>query len=1126
MRKKGGKDMDVFEVGVMPEAEKMDRRVCVFQHTHAHLCDELPNICVLTYDFQNFWHYQLLLLAKMVVGIGEQPMWLERDNVCDYSCENIPGGLVGTGTCEKGGFMVECRPLITQRDPEDRMGGIAVHIRAEDKLWLKCCTGELTPLLCEFQDSPEGSAEMCCAQGSAQVQDGILHLTSMAFPLHIAIKANGTATMEKLLTTPEGLGEYGVIQGENELFLSLGFAKTWQEAKAIALQGTAKQMDESRDYYQSIADQWQLDTPDANLNDAFLHARLNVEYGWFKPYGWVEALHHWICMWHMEHTATEEWAGNAHRTRELLTAQLERLIDGDKVPQFSAIGTVRLDWGGDNHFFFRCVEHYLKMTNDLEFATYAQPFMKIILKQTLAEYDPMGSGIMGFGTQLGNQEDFEGIPGKGSSSGCEAAQMLRIMGFVENLLGHVAVAEECQAQSQWRIQTVYDRLWMRDVGRFAWYEDEFGQMRLEPAYHSICYPILYNMLNDQDKVSSVDHLLHRMTGPDGEMYISNHFGGHAYYGGPTWGMQCGANMQPFAAMTYAKLGMREEAIRPLSFIADIVCGPKQRGAFPETANEGLKGYFTPAACMYAQGIIEGVFGLSRDRTQNTLVVAPCFPKDWQHAGLRIGGIHIQYKLLSGLHSFKIHVESGEQKSFLWRLPPFSSIQALVNGHAVDVKTTPRCGWFEAEITLGIEQDYFLEIAWEEITLDIHAPKTACLGQVFDLSVSGAQLEGIQDKAGIFDCVRMEEGRIQLKVQEDLLAPYERFGWFGRINFARRTYFLQLRVGETRFTYPMHLVVVPPCAFRAAIVGTSIRAEVCCLPGQEPSAAMLVFAGSTQKAALKNHAFEFALTSQQMSTLSPGKNTAQLLASDKLYTVTFDAQVTANIQPIALPEHMLRPPEYFSEIGKNTPEGSTLYSSTPDDFLKDVFESYSQIEPIPGVEFVLNKKGFLPVSSQFERNVTVPLGGVRCRKVYVLLSAFINNQHTFSEVFRMEIEAVKQPQEYITPIWNVPLCFPGDLDIGLSGRGAYGFPTYVGPRESGYIPEFPNGEDYPSAMPPAYPQHVLWNQGNAFQICETVFSIIEIPLEGIRELKELRISVQDAVAGMGIYAISIDTGEAL
>lgn len=52
------------------------------------------------------------------------------------------------------------------------------------------------------------------------------------------------------------------------------------------------------------------------------------------------------------------------------------------------------------------------MTGDRDFAEKALQPMERILAQTFREYDPTGSGVIGWGTQIGNQEDFESTPEK------------------------------------------------------------------------------------------------------------------------------------------------------------------------------------------------------------------------------------------------------------------------------------------------------------------------------------------------------------------------------------------------------------------------------------------------------------------------------------------------------------------------------------------------------------------------------------------------------------------------------------------------------------------------------------------------------------------------------------------
>ena len=1151
--------MPSFELGLKPLEPVKDTRICAFQHTHVHVSELFPKVCMLTYDFEEYRYSEMLLLLKMIIGLGENPVWLNQENMTDYSAQNIPGGLAGNGRFNNIPISVEAYPMIDDRDVLKRQGGILLHIKAGAPVWLKCCTGPLVSLMGYPPQGEEQTLDMC--QGCAEMAGDTLYLYSNKHPLYIGLKANAPFDVKEMSAADEVKEGYGLACfASGEVWLTAGFSDKKEEALKLAAQETAAGIEKVRGYYKEMLDNWYIKTPDENLDEAFMHARLNVEYAWFRPFGWVEALHHWISMWHMEHTAAEEWAGNYQRSREIFISQLERLLNGDEVPELSAPGFARKEWGGDNPYFFRGVEHYLKMTGDIEFARQAEPYMQKILAQTFKEYDPLKTGVMGFGTQLGNQEDFLATHGPGSGSGCEGAHMLRVMAMVENLLGNRKASEKYEQYARAVQQKVYDQFWMEDVGRFAWYRDALGQMRLEAPYHSVCYPILYNMLSDREKVSSIDHLLHRLSGPSGEMYISNLFGGHCYYAVSTWGMQCGGNMQYFAAASYARLGMNNQAVRPLKFIADIVSS-RHRGAFPETANDADKAYFSPAACMYSQGIIEGIFGLDRNVPANKTTVSPCFPDNWEHAEIKLPGVNIKYCRKKDIHNFEIRLEDRTQKHFIWRLPPYSAITAEINGRPAQVTTHSRCGWFEAEISLGSEEFSSLQIQYTPVSFALEKPDCASVGSEYELKVKGAELIGLNDPAGVFRGVRLNKNAMNAQIGENLLKKYQSYGWVGLVNFARHTFFVTLKAEGVLFEYPVHLTVLPQyvlhalplCgnsrtldaeAFReapgrlngndgsqsAANEKSILTLQIIDYTGRENTASKrevsLLLGGGTAKTTALFKKYEpvkidFELNKSQLENLTPGRNKGALLIDGRREEFYMEYRPSGDMAFfIPLPEDKLKPALYWNEIGKNTSPGSTIYCITPENILQDVFDGCEVLENMPGVPFRINKKGFLPVSSRNERYASINLKGVEARKVYVLLSAFITNQHAFSQPFYMELEAESRG-EYFPPVYGAQLSFPGNLDIGLSGRGNYGFPTYVEEQPRDVLPALPSREDadYPEAYPPGYPQHLLWNQFKAFQVGETVFSVIELDLEEKRPLKELRIWVQDSNAAMGIYALS-------
>ena len=1203
--------MPSFELGLEPLDPVKDTRICVYQHTHAHLSELFPKICMLTYDFEEYRYSELLLLLKTVIGLGDSPVWLNEENMRSYKSENIPGGLSAEGNFEDIPIFAEVYPMIDGREKDRRRGGMFVHIKAGAPVWLKCCTGGLVSLMGYPPEGEEQSLNM--SPGRARAQGEYLHITGREHPLHIYIKAN--APFEPKQTLDGAPANYGLACfSVGEVWLVAGFSEKEEEALAIAGADVRSEIEKVRAHYENILDNWYIYTPEAHLDEAFMHARLNVEYAWFRPFGWVEALHHWISMWHMEQTAAEEWAGNAERSREIFISQLERLIDGERVPELSAPGFTRMEWGGDNTYFFRGVEHYLKMTGDVQFARLAEPAMRKILAQTFREYDPLKTGVMGFGTQLGNQEDFLATPGPGSGSGCEGAHMLRIMAMLQSLLGNDKEAEKYETYARAAAQKVHEAFWMEDLGRYSWYKDVLGQLRLEAPYHSICAPILYDMIEDSQKASSIDHLLHRLSGPSGEMYISNLFGGHCYYAVSTWGMQCGGNMQYFAAASYARLGMNEQAVRPLKFIADIVC-TRHRGAFPETANDAHKAYFSPAACMYSQGIIEGIFGLERDVISNRTNISPCFPEQWEHAEIKIPGVHIKYRritsehiagdselgagehnradlecgagehnladselgsgehnresselgLINGAHCFECRLEDDTQKYFLWRLKPYSEIKAFINGRSVNVETTPRCGWFEAEIALGTEREFTLEIQYVPISFRLEKPGCVSEGSEYVMRLEGAELTGLSDPAGIFQRASYKKHALRARIGERLLEAYQPYGWFGMINFARRTFFAILKAGEFEFEYPVHITVLPQYIIHALPLcpqetgaraaaeeagaggdgltggkeeagrrGNGPGARLCLevadytsLSREEQERELILLLGESvlkTRARLKNYQpvqIFFELGPELLEKLTPGRNKGALLLEGRRREFFLEYRPCRKIaRPLMLPEDKLKPPLYWNEIGKCTAPGSTIYCVTPENILQDVFDNYSVLENMPGVPFEINKKGFLPVSSKNERYAQIGLEGVKAKTLYILLSAFITNQHAFSQPFYMELEA-RNEGEYFPPIYAAHLSFPGNLDIGLSGRGNYGFPTYIEEQPRDALPALPGAEDedYPQAQPPGYPQHLLWNQFKAFQVGETVFSVIQLELDRERPLRELRVWVQDSNAAMGIYAIS-------
>ena len=1133
--------MRTNENEITPTLFLLDERACACQKSLVFLRQAYPNSALMTYDNTQARGAEHVLLAKFVMGIGEkEPQWLTYQECTEETtADNIPGGLRGDVKPVAGQpFQVFWYPMLSDGRSPVWEGGAILHIHSEtsQKFWLKFGNGNIAFMHFSPNENMAGP-QIDCAQGNAVLEDDCVMIRRRERSVVTAVRGDFEQVwIESLPEASEGLGTYAVAACTGtDIYVTAAFSE--DPARARLLAGCDPVAEEARvhQYYEDLLAHWQLDTPDPVLNEAFSHALLNVEYAWLYPYGWIESLQHWPTMWHMEHTAAEEWNGRYERVRCCLRSQMKNVFPNGAIPDMCPDGTGRRDWGGNNQFFFREVEHYVKMTGDIAFAAEAEPYLEKALQQTFAEYDPTGSGVIGWNTQIGNQEDFESTPGKGAATGIEGVRMLEIMSYIKNLLGKPEEADAYAARAAWCKKEWYDCLWQKDLSRPAWYEDIHGIRRLETTYHGIIYPILYNAIDDADKVSGLDHLRHRLTGPEGEIYQSNHFGDHAYETVPTWGMQCGSDMQPFATAAYAACGMKKEAVEPLTFIARRVCGSYQRGSWPETANEKRFAYFSPSAAVFSQGIIESVFGLKRDRIANVTTITPAIPEDWPNASLRLPKARLSYTTLKCGFTLRIQLEDDTLKRVRVLCPPAFSVTVQTASGSSTVAAIQHCGWSSAEFDLGYDRDITASFTWEPMEIRCSSTALAACGDSWSVSVSGdAALVGIEDRCGVLSDLEWKQGGLTAKLRPDLLKPYEPYGWYGRINFARRMVYLRLRVKEETFLYPCPVTVLPPyyCTarlqekeilltfynqteqavrggFRLLYGKTCLTADGIIPPRQH---GQLHF--STSGISPENAGFVF----------SPGTNRA-LLAGPVQCTVEIEAEAKdAAVIPIPLDPAALKPAEYWRSIGLFSSHGHMMQG--PDFFMKDLFAQYHEIPILPQVPLYLNPAGFLPFSREKHPIVTIPLNGRKIKKLYLLCSAFIDNHNVFSNVLHIEAEAEKK-DSYLRPVFNYDCAYPGTLDMGFGNDVIAGFATFVNGTPYHQVPALPLSEgetDYPDTQPPAYPQRTLWRTGRAIDCCNTVLNLLELDFGEFREMKEIRIIPAEADAAGGIFALAAHVAE--
>ncbi|MCQ2428872.1 MAG: hypothetical protein MJ192_00940 [Clostridia bacterium] len=1094
-----------------------DERATAFGRACCFMRQAYPNMALMTYDNRVGRGAEHLVLCKLVVGIGtgDAREWLTYEACTDETtADNIPGGL-HSRTVTESGHTVFADIFPAALPEQDRYRGAAVvHLHSDAPgLCVRFGCGNIA-FMHHSPNAVMKGPDIDCEEGAAVLSGNGQTVTITHTDRDFFTCVRGGFEFRVIEKAPSGSFAEGYTDA-SDAFLMLGFSTDADEALYLASLDPDDEIRKVRAYYDRMFRELWIHTPDPELDEAFTHAYLNLSYSWLYPLGWIECIQHWPTMFHMEQTAAEEWAGHASRTRDTLLSQLGFMTKEGCIIELNPNHTARRDWGGDNHFFFREALHYIRQTNDLDFARTIEPHMDKILAQTFGEYDAVGTGVLAWHSQIGNQEDFESTPGHGAAPGSVGVQMLREAGELYRILadadGNDAFRDKSAQYDAWADYCLGQwkkHLWKRDLGRAVWFTDDYGETRLDTTYHGICYPVMFGQVDSFDAQSSLDHLLHRMTGHEGEVFQSNHFGDHYYEWVPTWGMQAGSNMQAFATAAYAAVGKHEDAVRPLDFVARRVCGPYQRGSFPETANEKRFGYFSPSAGVYAQAVIESLFGLSLDRTQGTLTVSPCFPAAWDHAQLHLPDYDYQYEKTADGFTLTLHADVPVRKTLVWRTDLLRSASVTVNGVAAASSLTSECGFSVLTCELGCNSDVTVTVRTVPLGATVSCAPFAVCGEPLTVSVTGGELIGIDDRCGVLD----ESGC----VRTDLLDEYDKYGDFGLVNFARRTVAARVRVGDVTALIPVSFTVLPRLVFSASydankhIVRLSVRSH---LPREIGNASLLLRSGSvTASARLSVPAGGTASVDIPYAGIPvPGKNRAALHV-DGVFDgeVTFDAPLDESPEKLPLPADMIMPYAGWRGIAYFPHHGCTVIN--PDIFLVDMPESVT----VDGLTFPL-AGGFLPVATRTNRMLTIPVDR-DARKLYVLFCAMADDHEICTPLFDAEIGCEKG-SAYLPPLYRKTLYFPGDFDYGFANGPVVQFSTHTPDTvRPSVLPPLAE-DDYAETVPPLYPVRTLWCRNRAAEAGNAVFNLLEFDLGVTRRINTLTFIARASDAAGGVFGIT-------
>ncbi|MEJ5253334.1 MAG: hypothetical protein WHX60_15775 [Armatimonadota bacterium] len=1060
-----------------------------------------------TYDHDPAYWLEYLALGKLLVGVrqSESVRWLHEAR--DLKVRNIPSGegVEATGTVAGKRVNLEVLPTARGRDTQRWEGSALFIVTCQPKGRLVLRYGGIgrvrihafRPQLPsrldyltqpDFLPSPAQSVEVS-ASGAV--------LSSEQIPLRVAVRfasdSPGRAKNDLPFVRYETAGEVERVS------VLAGFAEDSAMAQSLASENhrTVERLCRQR-FRQLTSSAW-VRTPSPAINEAFRWAIIHMEYAWVRPYGWIEGLRHWGTFYSQQHNMAADWIGQANRSQEMLLTHAQHLLPNGQVPQMHPNGQTRLDFGGWNQFYVWGVEHYWLHTGDRDFLQRILNPLQRVVNQTFEEHDPDGNGLLGFGQQIGNQEDYISTPEDGTSPTVAGMEMLRILSRMLRASGREAEAEQyMQKWSQMR-DALFQHLWVPELGRFAFYRDRLGVLHLEGQYHTLVWPVIYGILPPAESYLSLRHLADTLTGKEGQIYCSNNFPRHVT---ATVGSQAGGQQQPWATLAWAKMGDGDRAVRPLEWIARLVTQPYCSGSWPEVGDERVPAYFTPPAGVFVWGVIEGLFGLKRDVVAGELEVAPCMPGWWKYMELHLPDLHVAVRRDGSRLRVVVHQQKPLRLAFRVHVPPNRGVWAKIDGKPVTInpyEEEPAVKGVWVRFKSGRRNHSELTISWKPLPIEAGAWKRMHTGQLFNMwlydpvaGVSHHGGSGVEFGKRVVDLQNIlqeepwqsdDEGFYSW-VKRSLSVDPDEYGRVGERVLSRRTVFVRcyVQAGDRTREFLM------PADFSLFSSHRFWNAELRQAGGQWQV-----------HADLEDTQVERVLAQSDLARLTPGINTLEFVRKESSLPVRlrFDARplfeqadwqalARSCVRHVNLPEELLSPDTEWRRW-----RIWWAYGHPPWSGLRPPLEAVGEsplLEPpcVPGVSFLNPERRMIVVSRHLDRPlVTLPLSG-KGRKVYLLVVPLLDNHDVFAPVARVSVGCGDGA------FFSRELHFPGDLDWWAPPRIVGDFATY--------------GSDWQALL--------SWETPSA------VLNVVEIDLGQEHALASLTIETVGRYPAIGVVGVSV------
>jgi len=1010
-----------------------------------------------------------IALVKLKPSMERDGKTVPTSQAASVDVMAYPGRLIADYRHEAVGIHLEALPLRSVCDTAEAEGAMLFKIasRPSNRVVVEC--GGMAVMGVFQREAWLRDAVPGNAKNQIKKEGGLAVLRDPSVERVVVLKSSAPL-MVAAVDVPHARIEFPAGEG----WILATFARSADRAVALAGVDIATEENNSREFYAGLLNRIHIKTPEAVMDEAFQAAVLNMEYTWVRPFGCTESLHHWWALWQQYPTAVFDWIGFHDRSKMCIESHATRQYKSGDIPYLLEYGERHLDFGGNNQTFMWQVQHYLRTSNDGELAARLAQCCRRVVAAYYREEDANDNGIPGFGVQILTQEDYVSTPHEGTSPAVEGIEMLRTLALVERLAGNRAAAVVYEARAQGAITEFLSGLWQKDLGRPAYFRDDIGNIRPDGQYHTLVLPVVYRVLDPLSDWTSIRHLRDRLTGPSGEIFCSNNFPNHmsGVKGspfGPTWGMQAGAYAQPWGAWGLNRVGLYNEAYRPLLLAAKWAMMFPKLGAWEESSTELTPAYFTNTAANYALGIIEAIFGFELDLPENVLNIQPAIPEAWGEASISLDQLQARYSRSGNLMTYSVSTTIALRRCVRWPLPVARIDRVTVNGQVVEFSVEPGVNGIWLNFETAALKSTEIAIQYSPLDWKTSSPGSIAEGEDLQVATVGCRIEGVEDPCGVLKGCEFGDDKATLKIATGLLDHWLRFGRLGQLNFSRRSIFLRCIAQTQPFWAAVDFALLPSCEAAPArdlirgSLGYGVQLSVRNNTNKPiMGESELILAGRTfsTKIDLQPRSDGIAtvdLAPDPLDLLTPGDNDGELrLPNGKILQVRCPVaapfadkklqreRLESLVRNIELPSDSLVEDSQWKDFAAFPAFWQGPYNEFPPPLQAVAGRAELTCEEIPGIQFPLRYGRKLALASHRQGRPTVRINlDQKLRKIYLVTLAFVENHDTFTECARVDVacelspdspsfDASEEPTEwtktrYHHVVFRRALTTPGDLD---------------------------------------------------------------------------------------------------